>query len=57
MTWTTANERISASFFVNNLLDTVYRNHALPAVVPGITGDVVQCGDPRTVGGSLIVRF
>jgi outer membrane receptor protein involved in Fe transport len=57
VTYTTANERISASFFVNNLLDTTYRNHALPAAAPGITGDIVQYGDPRTIGGSLIYRF
>ncbi len=59
VTYTTANDRISASFFVNNLLDTTYRNHALPAYSPatGVLGDIVQYGDPRTFGGSLIVRF
>jgi hypothetical protein len=57
VTYTTANEKVSASFFVNNLLDTTYRNHALPAAAPGTTGDVVQYGDPRTIGGSLIYRF
>ena len=57
VTYTTQNEKISASFFVNNLLDTVYRNHALPAFAPGINGDTVQYGDPRTIGGSLIYRF
>ncbi|WP_254514753.1 TonB-dependent receptor [Novosphingobium sp. G106] len=58
ITYTTANEKISASFFVNNLLDTTYRNHALPAFAAGsVFGDTVQYGDPRTWGGSLIVRF
>ena len=58
VTYTTANEKISASFFVNNLLDKDYRNHALPANAPGtVNGDIVQYGDPRTIGGSLIVRF
>lgn len=59
ITYTSANERISVSAFVNNLLDTTYRNHALPAYSPatGVLGDIVQYGDPRTYGGSLIVRF
>ncbi|MFT4025368.1 MAG: TonB-dependent receptor [Novosphingobium sp.] len=58
ITYTTANDRISASVFVNNLLDTVYRNHSLPAFAAGtVNGDTVQYGDPRTFGGSLIVRF
>jgi len=58
ITYTTANERISASFFVNNLLDTTYRNHALPAFAAGsVNGDTVQYGVPRSFGGSLIVRF
>lgn len=59
ITYTTANEKISVSAFVNNLLDTTYRNHALPAYSPatGVFGDIVQYGDPRTWGGSLIVRF
>jgi outer membrane receptor protein involved in Fe transport len=48
---------------VNNLLDTTYRNHALPALAganaisAAVFGDVVQYGDPRTFGGSVIVRF
>ncbi len=71
VTYTTPDERISASFFVNNLLDTTYRNHSLPAYAPsagvqpsplpvnqaGVYGDIVQYGDPRTFGGSLIFRF
>ena len=63
VTYTTANERLSASFFVNNLLDTTYRNHSLPAQAganpnsAAVFGDVVQYGDPRTFGGSVIVRF
>ncbi len=59
VTYTTANERISVTGFVNNLLDTTYRNHSLPAYAPatGVLGDTVQYGDPRTYGASLIVRF
>jgi iron complex outermembrane receptor protein len=59
ITYTTANDRISVSTFVNNLTDKTYRNHALPAYAPatGVLGDIVQYGDPRTFGGSLIVRF
>ncbi|MES2493222.1 MAG: TonB-dependent receptor [Pseudomonadota bacterium] len=71
LTYTTANDRISASVFVNNLLDTTYRNHSLPAYAPaagtvpgaipanaaGVYGDIVQYGDPRTFGASVIVRF
>lgn len=59
ITYTTADDRVSVSAFVNNLLDATYRNHALPAYAPaaGVLGDIVQYGDPRTFGGSLIYRF
>jgi iron complex outermembrane receptor protein len=59
VTYTSPDDRISVSAFVNNFLDTNYRNHALPAYAPatGVLGDIVQFGDPRTFGGSLIVRF
>jgi iron complex outermembrane receptor protein len=59
ITWTAPNDRLSASFYVDNFLNTVYRNHALPAYSPttGVYGDIVQYGDRRTVGGSLIYRF
>lgn len=57
--FTSADERYAVSAFVNNLLDTEYRNHALPQNNPaqGINGDAIQWGDPRTYGVSLIVRF
>lgn len=59
VTYTTANERVSVSGFVNNVFDKIYRNHALPAyaAATGVLGDIVQYSDPRTYGGSLIVRF
>jgi iron complex outermembrane receptor protein len=66
ITYTSPDDRISVTAFVNNVLDTTYRNHALPAYVAantvpgnmvGVPGDIVQFGDPRTYGGSLIVRF
>jgi iron complex outermembrane receptor protein len=59
ITYTSANGRYAVSAFVNNLLDTDYRNHALPAynLAGGITGDTVQWGDPRTYGAALIVKF
>jgi iron complex outermembrane receptor protein len=57
--YTPANERYTVSAFVNNLLDTEYLNHALPAANPAqaITGDTVAWADPRTYGVSFIVRF
>ena len=58
ITYTTKGERISASVFVNNVLNTTYLNHALPAASgTTVTGDIVQYGDPRTWGASLIYRF
>lgn len=59
ITYTTADERISLSGFVNNVFDKIFRNHSLPAYVAatGVLGDVVQYSDPRTYGASLIVRF
>lgn len=59
ITYTTPNERISLSAYVNNFLDKEYRNHALPLAnaAAGITGDTIQWGNPRTFGGSAIVRF
>ncbi|MEN3746197.1 TonB-dependent receptor [Sphingomonas sp. HF-S3] len=59
ISFTSADDRYTLSAFANNLLDTDYRNHALPQNNPvqGITGDTVQWGDPRTYGASLIVRF
>jgi len=59
VTWTAPSTRLSASVYVDNFLNTVYRSHALPGYVPatGVYGDIVQYGDPRTIGGSLIYRF
>lgn len=58
ISFTSPNGRFTLTAYVNNLLNTHYRNHALPiGGVPGITGDVIYWGDPRTYGGSLIVRF
>ena len=59
ITWTAPSSRLSASVYVDNFLNTVYRSHALPGYVPatGVYGDIVQYGDPRTIGGSLIYRF
>lgn len=56
---TTPNDRLTLTAYVNNFLDTDYRNHALPIAnaAAGITGDVVYWGDPRTWGGSVIYRF
>jgi iron complex outermembrane recepter protein len=59
VTYTSANGLYSVSAYVNNFLNTDYRNHSLPAynTGSGIYGDTVQWGDPRTYGASLIVRF
>lgn len=59
ISFTSSDERYTLSAFVNNLLDTDYRNHALPQAnaAQGITGDAAQWGDPRTYGVALIVRF
>ncbi len=59
ISYTPAGERVTLSAFVNNLLDTDYLNHALPAAnaAQGITGDTVAWADGRTYGASLIVRF
>ena len=69
VTWTAPGDHLSASFFVNNLLDKHTINHALPgftassvanvnaAPASAILGDIVQYGDPRTWGVSAIYRF
>jgi iron complex outermembrane receptor protein len=58
ITYTTPGEAISASFYVNNFLNTRYLNHALPANTgTTVTGDVVQWADPRTYGASVVYRF
>lgn len=59
ISYTSANERITISAYVDNLFDVAFRNHALPQANPvqGITGDTVEWGDPRTYGASVIFRF
>lgn len=56
---TAPGDRFTLSAFVNNLLDTDYLNHSLPAANPaqGITGDTIAWADPRTYGVSFITRF
>ncbi|WP_246447576.1 TonB-dependent receptor [Novosphingobium flavum] len=57
ITYTTADDKFSVSAFVNNLLNARYLNHSLVAASATVTGDVVQWGDPRTWGASVIYRF
>lgn len=59
ISYTTANERVTVSAYVDNLFDVEFRNHALPQNNPAqaINGDTVEWGDPRTYGGSVIFRF
>jgi hypothetical protein len=55
VTWTAPGERLSASVFVQNLVNTACRSHALPGYVPA-TGVYGEIGDPRTFSGWLICR-
>ncbi|WP_229726933.1 TonB-dependent receptor [Sphingomonas alpina] len=59
ISYTPSNDRFTLSAYVNNFLDTDYRNHSLPQNNPAaaINGDTVSWADPRTYGASLIVRF
>jgi len=58
ITYTAPGDHLSASFYVNNVLNTIYVNHALPAYNGStVFGDVVQWADPRTYGVSLIYKF
>lgn len=59
VTYTTPNDNISVSGFVNNLFDVRYLNHSLPAAnaAQNITGDTVAWADPLTAGASVIFRF
>jgi len=58
ITYTTPSEKVSVSGYVNNLLDTHYYNHSLPAYNGStVTGDVVNWADPRTFGVSALYRF
>ncbi|WP_156679301.1 TonB-dependent receptor [Sphingomonas profundi] len=59
ISYTAPDDRWTAVAYVNNFLNTDYRNHSLPIAnaAAGITGDVTNYGDPRTYGGSFIFRF
>ena len=59
ISFTSADNRVTISAYIDNLFDVDFRNHALPQANPvqGITGDTVEWGDPRTYGGSVIFRF
>ncbi|MFT3965226.1 MAG: TonB-dependent receptor [Sphingobium sp.] len=58
VTYTTPNEKISVSGFLNNLFDVRYLNHALPAYNgTTVTGETVAWADPLTFGISGIYRF
>jgi len=58
ISYTAPNDRWTLTAYVNNFLDTNYRNHSLPiGGSAAITGDVTQWGDPRTWGGSFTFRF
>lgn len=58
VTYTTANEKVSVTGFVNNLFDVRYLNHSLPAASgTTVTGDTVAWADPLTVGASVVYRF
>jgi iron complex outermembrane receptor protein len=62
-----ANARLSYTFpgtkqtltaYVNNLADTVYKNHTLTSFVPGTTnGDTIYWGARRTFGVAYTVQF
>ncbi len=54
-TYSTANDKIEVTGYVNNLFDKEYRYHALPA--SAATGNTVYWGNPRTIGASLTFRF
>lgn len=57
--FTSADNRVTVSAYIDNLFDVNFRNHALPQANPaqGITGDTVEWSDPRTYGVSVIFRF
>lgn len=59
VTYTTRDEAVSVSGFVNNLFDVRYLNHALPAAnaAQGVTGDTVAWADPLTAGAAVLFRF
>jgi len=59
VTYTTKDDNVSVTGFVNNLFDVRYLNHALPAAnaAQGVTGDTVAWADPLTAGAAVIFRF
>ncbi|MFL5306139.1 MAG: TonB-dependent receptor [Polyangia bacterium] len=50
------DEKLSLTLYSNNLANVRYRQHS-GAGASGATGDVVDWGDPRTVGVSLLARW
>ncbi|MBJ7439269.1 MAG: TonB-dependent receptor [Sphingopyxis sp.] len=59
VTYTTKDENVSVTGFINNLFDVRYLNHALPAAnaALGVTGDTVAWADPLTAGAAVVFRF
>jgi iron complex outermembrane receptor protein len=53
---TTADEKLSLTFYSDNISDVRVRLHSLPGAA-GATGDVAIWGDPRTFGVSLVARW
>ncbi len=58
-TYTTKNDALSVTGFINNLFDVRYLNHSLPAAnaAQGVTGDTVAWADPLTAGVAVLFRF
>ena len=58
LSFSTAGDKQTVTLYVNNLTDKVYKNHSLPAFIPGVAnGDAVYWAQPRTVGASLTARW
>ncbi len=53
---TSADERLSLTFYSDNLTDVRVRLHSLPGAT-GATGDVAIWADPRTFGVSAVARW
>jgi iron complex outermembrane recepter protein len=53
---TTADEKLSLTFYSDNISDVRVRLHSLPGAA-GATGDVAIWGDPRIFGVSLVGRW
>ena len=56
VTYTTKDEKVSLTGFINNLFDVRYLNHALPGGL-GVTGDTVAWADPLTAGAAVVFRL